>query len=49
MADARADAAIGAGVDVFHADALGEIDQTLGDELGVFDEIGVVADRRPAR
>ncbi len=44
MADPRADPAIGAGEHVFAADQPGIAHQPLGDEIGMLDEIGAMAD-----
>jgi len=42
--DAAAQAAVGAGDDVFAADKFGERNDAIGSQFRVFDEIGGVAD-----
>ena len=44
MPDARADAAIGAGQHVLAPDELRIAHEALGDEIGMLDEIGAMAD-----
>ena len=44
MPDARAEPAIGAGQDILAPDEAGVAHEALGDEIGVLDEIGAMAD-----
>src|SRR5215468_8143199 len=44
VADSRADAAIGTGLNVFPADHAGVVDQPLGDKAGSLDEVSGVGD-----
>ncbi len=44
MADPRSDAAIGAALDILHADQIGELDQPFGDQFGMLHQIGGVTD-----
>ena len=48
MADALAEAAIGAGDDVFFADQAGVLDQPLGHQFGIFDQVRRMARLHPA-
>src|SRR5437773_11682123 len=44
IADARTEAAVGAGHNIFAADDLGVADQTVGDRLRVFDDVRRMSD-----
>src|SRR5215469_5633034 len=44
VADAGADATVGAGLDVLFANDAGVIDQPLGDQAGCLDQVGGVRD-----